>query len=84
MRVHYPKLDDALLRACLLKFYHLRELPEVRKKPSTSELLDWVAALQAAGLTPEQIEEELPFLGTLLKKEQDQELLQRRWRHGSR
>jgi len=84
VRVHYPNLDEELLRACLLKFYHLRELPEVRKKPSTSELLDWVAALQAAGVAPEQIEEQIPFLGTLLKKEQDQELLQRRWRRGSR
>jgi len=84
VRVHYPNLDEKLMRACLLKFYHLRELPEVRKKPSTSELLDWVAALQAAGVSPEQIEEQIPFLGTLLKKEQDQELLQRRWRHGSR
>ena len=82
IRVHYPNLEAELLRAALVRFYGVRDLPEVRKKPSTSELLDWVQALQLAGIPAESIEKELPFLGTLLKKEQDQGAFQRRWRAG--
>ncbi len=82
IRVHYPNLEGDLLRAALVRFYGVRDLPEIRKKPSTSELLDWVQALQIAGISSEAIEEQLPFLGTLLKKEQDQGAFQRRWRAG--
>ena len=84
VNVHYPDLEDELLNASLLRFYSLRDLPELRKKPSTSELLDWIAALRAAGVSPERIESEMPFLGTLLKKEQDQEIVKRRWSRGGR
>ena len=84
VQVHYPDLEEDLLSACLLRFYALRQLPELRKKPSTSELLDWIAALRAAGMTPEKIENEMPFLGTLLKKEQDQDMFKRRWSRGGR
>ena len=84
VQVHYPDLEEDLLSACLLRFYALRQLPELRKKPSTSELLDWIAALRAAGMAPERIESEMPFLGTLLKKEQDQDMFKRRWSRGGR
>jgi hypothetical protein len=44
----------------------------MRKKPSTSELIDWIAVLKHAGITDVRFDAKLPFLGTLLKKEQDQ------------
>src|SRR5712691_9648952 len=75
--VHHPHLDAALLDQVLIKFYWLREQSELRKKPSTSELIDWISALLRAGITREQIEGHIPFLGALLKKEQDADALQR-------
>jgi MoxR-like ATPase len=75
--VHHPHLDAALLDQVLIKFYWLREQSDLRKKPSTSELIDWISALRRAGVSQEQIESHIPFIGTLLKKEQDAEALQR-------
>lgn len=73
--VHYPGLDENLLREVLKKFYWLREIDGFRKKPSTSELLDWIQALVAGGMSPDKIAKELPFAGALIKKEQDMEVL---------
>jgi MoxR-like ATPase len=73
--VHYPDLDKKLLRECLKKFYWIRQFDMLRKKPSTSELIDWVQALLAAGISPAKLEKELPFLGTLLKKKEDIDLV---------
>ena len=56
-----------LLDQVLVKFYWLRGQSELRKKPSTSELVDWISALLRAGITQQQIEESIPFLGSLLK-----------------
>ncbi|HUP25018.1 MAG TPA: MoxR family ATPase [Thermoanaerobaculia bacterium] len=75
VRVHHPDVEDELLHQVLLRFYWLRELPEVRKRPSTSELIDWIAALRRAGIPSERIEQELPFLGVLLKRENDVDLV---------
>ncbi|MAE95778.1 MAG: ATP-binding protein [Deltaproteobacteria bacterium] len=74
--VHHPHLDTTLLDKVLLKFYWLREQSELRKKPSTSELIDWISVLLRSGISAEQIEEQIPFLGSLLKNEQDTEALQ--------
>jgi MoxR-like ATPase len=52
-------------------FYKLREMKELQKKPGTSELLDWLQALVIAGVPLEKIKNELPFIGVLLKKNQD-------------
>jgi MoxR-like ATPase len=71
VRVHHPDLEDELLRQSLVAFYWLREQPEVRKRPSTSELIDWIAVLRRAGVSPESMQEKLPFLGVLLKHEND-------------
>jgi MoxR-like ATPase len=73
--VHHPNLEAALLDQVLVKFYWLREQNELRKKPSTSELVDWISALLRAGVTQEQLEAHLPFVGALLKTEQDTEAL---------
>jgi len=75
--VHHPNLDATLLDQVLIKFYWLREQSELRKKPSTSELIDWISALLRAGISQDQLESHIPFIGALLKKEQDAEALQR-------
>jgi len=76
VRVHHPDIGKKLLRQCLEKFYWLRELPRLRKRPSTSELIDWIGALVAAGIDPGRIAEEMPFLGTLIKKPEDIEAVE--------
>jgi MoxR-like ATPase len=80
--VHHRNLEASLLDQCLIKFYWLREQPELRKKPSTSELIDWIAALQRAGISAEQVESHIPFIGSLLKTEQDSEALKRYQKQG--
>lgn len=71
VKVHYPELERRLLDEALEAFYWLRSVGGLQKKPSTSELLDWVQALTTGGIKPEQVIKELPFLGVLLKKDQD-------------
>ncbi len=73
--VHHPNLDAALLDQVLIKFYWLRGQNELRKKPSTSELIDWISALLRSGVTRSRLEAHIPFLGSLLKNEQDTESL---------
>jgi MoxR-like ATPase len=69
--VHHPNVDTQLLDQVLIKFYWLRGQPDLRKKPSTSELIDWIAALLRSGISEDQLENHIPFLGSLLKNEQD-------------
>ena len=69
--VHHPHLDAKLLDQVLIKFYWLREQSELRKKPSTSELIDWISALLRSGVSQEKLEAHIPFIGALLKTEQD-------------
>ncbi len=73
--VHHPNLDAQLLDQVLIKFYWLREQSELRKKPSTSELIDWISALLRSGISMDQLESHIPFIGALLKTEQDVEAL---------
>jgi MoxR-like ATPase len=75
--VHHPHLDATLLDQVLIKFYWLREQNDLRKKPSTSELVDWISALLRAGVSHDTLEAHIPFVGALLKKEQDVEALTR-------
>ena len=71
VRVHFPDIKDKLLKEAQKAFYALREIDEFRKKPSTSELIDWIRALLAGGVSHEKISKDILFAGTLLKKEQD-------------
>jgi MoxR-like ATPase len=71
VRVHHPRLETDLLEKTLRAFYELRDEHGLRKKPSTSELIDWIAALKRAGVSLKELDEGLPFLGVLLKREQD-------------
>jgi MoxR-like ATPase len=69
--VHFPDIQHHLAHQVLEAFYALRNIDDLRKKPSTSELIDWLRALNAAGLTSDEMVRELPFLGSLLKRETD-------------
>jgi len=71
VKAHYPKINETLLQRAMDKFYGLRKVEDIQKKPSTSELLDWLTALSISGMTLEGVETDLPYLGVLLKKNED-------------
>jgi len=80
--VHHPGIKEALLTTALTQFYEIREQPGLKKKPSTSEVLDWLKLLLAEDMTPEDLRRDgadaLPRLhGALLKNEQDVHLFER-------
>jgi len=82
VRVHFPDIKPALLTAALTQFMEIRDTPGLKKKPSTSEVLDWLKLLLAEDLTPEDLKRDaktqLPRLhGALLKNEQDVHLFER-------
>ena len=82
VRVHFPDIKTQLLGAALTQFYEIREVPGLKKKPSTSEVLDWLRLLLAEDLAPEDLRKDvktaLPRLhGALLKNEQDVQLFER-------
>jgi len=80
--VHYPNLKRELLAEALTAFYKLRETPGLKKKPSTSELLDWIKLLLAEDIPPEALRSDdpkkaiPPLYGALLKNEQDVHLFE--------
>ncbi|MGB1236234.1 MAG: AAA family ATPase, partial [Planktomarina sp.] len=80
--VHHPDLKSDLLTTALTQFFEIRDTPGLKKKPSTSEVLDWLKLLLAEDLTPEDLKRDgknaLPKLhGALLKNEQDVHLFER-------
>ena len=82
VKVHYPDIKEQLLTTALTQFYEIREQQGLKKKPSTSEVLDWLKLLLAEDLTPEDLKRDagnlLPKLhGALLKNEQDVLLFER-------
>ena len=77
VRVHVPGLDKRLLDLAIHAFYWLRDVPGLQKKPSTSELIDWVQALARGGVDSKEIAARLPFMGVLLKKDHDVDVAQR-------
>jgi MoxR-like ATPase len=78
VRVHHPDVADKVLDQAIEVFYGLRATPRLRKRPSTSELIDWICALKKAGVDLSKVGGGIPFLGTLLKTEQDVEALGKR------
>ena len=78
VKVHYPDIGGKLLKEALAAFYWLRGASGLQKKPSTSELLDWIQALSLGGIDPEELKKKIPFLGALLKKNQDFDLTLKR------
>ena len=82
VKVHYPYIKEQLLTTALTQFYEIREQQGLKKKPSTSEVLDWLKLLLAEDLSPEDLKRDagnlLPKLhGALLKNEQDVQLFER-------
>ncbi len=75
VRVHHPDIEERVLDQCLELFFKLRDVPRIRKRPSTSELIDWIFALRKAGVDLARVGNGIPFLGTLLKNEQDMSIL---------
>lgn len=81
--VHFPDLKKTLLREALEVFFEIREVPGLKKKPSTSELLDWLKLLMAEDISPETLRGKdqskiiPPLAGALLKNEQDVHLFER-------
>ena len=71
VKVHHPDLKSDLLNRAMDTFYRIRSMSGLQKKPSTSELLDWLQALSIGGINPKKIEKDLPFLGVLMKKDAD-------------
>jgi MoxR-like ATPase len=82
--VHHPKLDEGLAEQALRIFYELRSMTRLRKRPSTSELIDWIAVLKASGVSDLRLDENLPYLGALLKREQDMLALAEHFGRGGR
>ena len=71
INVHFGDIDKKLSEKALEAFYEIREMDDLQKKPSTSELLDWIQALMISGVNIKNLKEEMPFIGVLLKKNQD-------------
>lgn len=71
INVHFGNMDQKLCQKALEAFYEIRKMDEIQKKPSTSELLDWIQALMISGVDIENLSSEMPFVGVLLKKNQD-------------
>lgn len=71
IRVHFGDVDKKLVRAAMDAFYAIRDMRQIQKKPSTSELLDWIQALSLGGADVKEITSKIPYIGVLLKKNQD-------------
>ncbi len=78
VKTHYPDVEENLLKAAMEVFYELRGFRDIRKKPSTSELIDWINALQIGGIGAERIKAALPFVGVIVKKDEDLELVKQK------
>ncbi|MDO4745739.1 MAG: MoxR family ATPase [Bacillota bacterium] len=70
---HYPDIEEELMKQALDAFFYVREYFELKKKPSTSELLDWIDALMRSGVPINNLRNDLPLMSFLLKKDEDRE-----------
>ncbi len=75
VHAHYGDIDKKLVEQAMEAFYSLRDMNELQKKPSTSELLDWIQALIISGVDIKKIVDEIPYVGVLLKKNEDIEVM---------
>jgi len=71
VNVHFKDIEENLLQQVMDAFYWIRQLPHIQKRPSTSEIIDWIQALIVGGIDPDKIKEEIPYCGVLLKKNED-------------
>lgn len=80
VQVHYPDIRKNLLSTALEVFFDLRAVPNLKKKPSTSELIDWLKLLLAEDIAPAELQKTdglMPMFGALLKNEQDVQLVEK-------
>lgn len=70
---HYPDIEESLISQVLDAFFYVREYFDLKKKPSTSELLDWIKALRLSGFPTDSLRQDMPLAGFLLKKDEDLE-----------
>lgn len=77
VKTHFDHVDENILQNAMDVFYEIRGMREVKKKPSTSELIDWINALMLGGISYERIKSELPFIGTVIKKDEDLETVKK-------
>lgn len=75
IKVHFGDVDRTLVEKAMEAFYEIRNMNEIQKKPSTSELLDWIQALMISGVDFQKIKDEIPFEGVLLKKNEDIDIM---------
>lgn len=68
---HYPDLEDELMEQVLDAFFYVRDYFDLKKKPGTSELLDWINALRLSGIPTDRLRQDLPLAGFLVKKDED-------------
>ena len=78
IKAHYPDLEQKLIDGVLEAFYKIRDIRGLQKKPSTSEVLDWIQALSIGGIPVKKLEREIPFAGVLLKKTEDLKQVERK------
>ena len=78
VKVHLPDVEENLLKQAFEVFYDIRAMKDVRKKPSTSELIDWINVLQLGGIKAEEIRKKLPFVGVIVKKDEDLETVRQK------
>lgn len=71
IKVHFDHVEENVLKQVLATFYWIRGLYNIQKKPSTSEVIDWIRALELGGVPASKIKEAVPFAGVLLKKNED-------------
>lgn len=71
VRTHIPNVEEQVLKSAFEVFYDIRGMRDVRKKPSTSELIDWINVLQLGGISADEIRTKLPFVGVIVKKDED-------------
>lgn len=71
IRTHIPNVEEQVLKSAFEVFYDIRGMRDVRKKPSTSELIDWINVLQLGGISADEIRAKLPFVGVIVKKDED-------------
>ena len=71
VRTHIPDVEEQVLKSAFDVFYDIRGMRDVRKKPSTSELIAWINVLQRGGISDDEIRAKLPFVGVIVKKDED-------------
>ena len=76
IKVHYGDIDQKLVDNAIEAFYEIRKMNDLQKKPSTSELLDWIQALMISGVSVDDLSDRMPYVGVLLKKNEDIEVMQ--------